>query len=789
VNPLHDFTTDIRYACRMIRRSPLVGSTVLLTMIVGICASAAVASVLLNVLIRPLPFPDSGRIVRFERTTGGVPSGFGVVGLPDMREWRERTRSMVAVAGWSGGAATLTGDGRDPTRIRIAAVTERFERVLGIAPQLGRWFRDAEHVIGADRVVILTHRFWQREYGGDPSILGRAVELDGNRLEIVGVLPALEFAYPTRAELWIPMAFSREAWQLTIRGASWMTAIGRLKPEWSVTDGERELSSIQRALVQEFPRGNEGQDGVSLTPLKETVVGDTRSVLALLAVTVAGILLIACANVGVLLASQANRRRYELTMRAVLGGRRGRLVRQLLTESLVLSVIGGGVGVLLVPSLVQMLLNLYPGGLPRAAEVRVDGLIMLVVGVMIVGSGLLAGLIPVWYASRDNLADELGQRGGSDGRAASSARSGLVVGQTALSANLSSEDPGFRTGGVLTFRLQLPSSRYPDETLVRRFFGGILDEFRAHPMVTDAGAVNFLPLTGGEWGGGFTPIGAGRTAPQDAMVRIAWPGYHQTLGISVTRGRLFERRDDFNAARVAIINETAAREAFGGEDPLGRQVEFEGAVWQVVGILSDVQHRRLGADAVPEIHIPATMFPRRALTIALSLSGNAAAFVPTVREVIRRHDANLAVTSIATMAERARASVAGQQFRAVLMSALGLAALVLVLVGTYGVTASGVERRSREIGIRMALGERESRVLARVLAGAARIAGVGAVLGVVIALIAAPAVAQFLFHVGPRDPATLTAVPVALLLVATLSGLAPALRASHMDPAVVMREE
>ncbi len=792
---------DLRFSLRMIRREPIVSAAVLATVVIGVGATTAVASLLRGVLVRPLPFPDPDRIVRISRTSEGVPAEWPVVGVPDMLAWREQSSTMAAVAGWGGGGATLPSEG-GPEHVSVASVTEGLPTVLGLRPAAGRFFVPEEYSPEASRVVLLSHGMWTARFGGDPSIVGRNVILDGVPHRVVGVLPDTDFEYPADYDVWIPLAPPPDSWMLTVRGASWLNAVGRVRGGTSVVAAERELSAIQARLVEAFPRDAEGQDGVHLEPLKDVVVAPARAAIRILSLVVAGVLLLACANVGVLLLSRANRRRSEFALRSVLGGGPVRQLRLLLTETGVLAVIGGVVGILVASPLAKVIAALYPGGLPRAAEIRLDP-VVLGVSVLTIGlAALAAGGVPALTIRRLNPAGELERRGAvSPGRRQQRFRNVLAVAQMGLSAalligaalfvrtllNLRSADPGFEPAGVLSFRIAPAEARYPNGEALASFYRRLLDELERLPGVERTGAVNFLPFTAGEWGGGFEI--SGEETQQQARVRISWPGYYESLGVPIVRGRAFDWRDDASGPPVALLNEAAARSAFPDQDPLGQQIEFEGAVREVVGMVGDVRHTGIAEEPAPEVHVPGAQFARHAASVVLRARVEPLSLLPAARSAVADLDPSIAVTDAASMSDRIEASFAPERFRATLIAGLGLLAALLALIGVYGVMSYTVAQRRREIGIRVALGEPLASVRLRVLRAAGWMSGTGVVVGALIAWGASRGVQSLLFEVEAQDGAVFTIVPVALFVAGLAAALGPAIRASRQDPLAVIREE
>ncbi len=792
------FLADVRFSLRMIRRERVFSAAVILTVLIGVSSTAAVTTLLRGVILRPLPYPDADHIVRISRTSDGQPAPFPVVGLPDLADWRDRSAAFTAIAGWSTGGATLIGEG-SAERISVTSVTAGFDRVLDVIPTRGRFFVAEELAPGGAAVAILSHTFWSDRFGSDPDIIGGTIQLDSGPYEVVGVLPPSELDYPSQADLWVPLAPPSDTWMWTVRGASWLNAVGRLSPEVSLEAAELELSRIQSAFVSEFPRANEGQDGVRLERLKEVIIAPARPAIRIMAITAGLVLLLASINVGLLLLSRSNRRRHELALRTVLGGDRERLTRLLVTETMVLSVLGGLLGLPLALPLIELMVSLYPGGLPRAGEVRLDLWVVAASLATITVAGVVASLAPGAGLRAMNLASQLRVQGGGGTLLQGRARDILVSVQIAFSAllligatlfartllNLRDVDPGFEPQNVLTLRVAPAITRYSTLEELTTFYRALLTQLEALPGVVEAGGVNFLPFTSGDWGGGFQVDGV----THESRVRLSWPGYYEAIGLRVAEGRVFDWRDGADGAPVAALNESAARLAFDGDDALGRTIVFEGEPREVVGILADVRHRNLIEPTAPEVHIPATQYLEQNATIAVRTGTDPLAVLPSVRTVVNRLDPAIPLTAIATMGDRIESSIAPQRFRATLAAALGALAALLALIGVYGVMSHTVSQRRKEIGIRFALGEGRGSVQRRILKAALRLTLLGVGAGVLVAWAGGRWLGSLLYDVGRLDPWAFLAVPALLILAASVSALGPAVRAGRLDPLATIREE
>ena len=791
---------DIQFGLRMIRREPIVSAAVIVTVLLGVSATAAVMSVLLGVLVRPLPFPESERIVRVERAPEGGAAQYPVVGIGDLTDWRERGTAFSAIAGWRTIGLTFTG-GDTPERIRVATVTRGLDRVLDITPTAGRLLADDEFVPGNDRSIVLSHAFWVRRFGADADLVGRTLTLDARPYRVVGVLPELPFDYPAEVDGWIPLAPPPDSWMWQYRGSSFMTAVARIAPGLTLEAAEERMTGLQRSLVEEFPRDNsENQATIRLVRLHDVVVAPARPAITVLSLSVAVVLALACANVGVILLARANGRRGELAVRSVLGGSRGRIARLLVTETLVLAAIGGAVGLLLAGPAMRALIALVPNGLPRADEIAIDGWVLAASLAAIAAAGIVAGLVPGLALRRLDVGVELRERSRrSGGGTQRLIRNCLVGGQLALSVclligatlfgrtllNLRATDPGFEPNGRLSMRVAPAEARYPTLEDVAGFYRSLLDDLAASPGIRSAGAVNFLPFTSGEWGGDLE-VGGER---YDARIRISWPGYYETLGSRIVSGRAFDWRDGVDGPRVAILNETAARSAFGDESPVGRTVEFGDRTREVVGVVADVQHQSLSEPPVPELHLPGMQQLEYSTSVIVETEGDPMSAVPVARDVLERIDPSVALTGVATMEERIATSVAPERFRAVLIGVLGALATLLALIGVYGVMSYTVTQQWREMGIRLALGAPGTSIVRDVLRSAAKLSALGIAFGVLAAWWAAGSLGGLLYGVPPRDASSFVLVPAVLLCAGLLAALVPALRATRLDPLTTIREE
>lgn len=798
-----DLLDDLRYALRITGRNPLLAASVIATMVLGIAATTAVFSLVSGVLLRPLPFAHSERVLRL-----GVVDRQGDVttsmAYPDLLDLKRTARSFDALSGVSADAMTLSGDG-DPERLSTARVDDAFARVFSLRPLLGRLFVPDEHHYGAHNVVVLTDPFWRRRYHAERGVIGRTIVLDDQPHIIVGVLPPSAFTYPSSGvDVFLPLAVHPLSWKLT-RGPAWLGVVGRLRPGVPLERARTELRGIAASIAQEYPATNQGIT-VHAEPLHQVIAGDVHGMLVLLAAAVAAVLLIACANIANLLLGQSQARAREFAVRAALGGSRQRIRRQLLTESLLLSLLGGGLGIALAPLLTDVLIGLYPGGLPRANEVHLDLTVRLVAVLATAVAGLLAGLPMARRAASLDLSRDLRAGGrSSDGRAHRRAGDGLIVSQIAISVTLlfaaglliqtfrrlTRADAGFDPHGVLTFQLSASTTRFPSDTGALRFYSSLIEAIGSLPGVWSVATTTHLPF-----GSGFAQDVYQREDKGDepphlpvAAINFASSGYLATMSIPVVRGRGLEPTDDERAPRVLVVDETLAKRQYPGEDPVGRTILWHHRRWRIVGIARAVHTVNLWDEPYPEIYASASQLQSRSQYLVIKSDVPPSLLMPAVRREVSRLNPAGALTDIAPMSTRLSDALAPQRFRAVLIAALGILALALSLIGIYGVVSYAVSRQRKEISIRMALGETAARVRQRVVLNALRLGVLGTVAGVVLSLGAGRWLAAFLVGVSAHDARMLGAVGATLLTVVLVAAYVPARRASLVDPSMALRSD
>ncbi|HYT65328.1 MAG TPA: ABC transporter permease [Vicinamibacterales bacterium] len=802
--------SDIQYALRNIAKKPLFYSVVILTIALGIGANAAIFTVVNGVLLQPLPYPHPERLMMV--WTHNPRQGFDkdVGTYPNFEDWRRASQSFERMSAYRGASVTLTGSG-DPAQIRGARVTHEFFETMGVAPLQGRAFSSVNGQAGGERVVIVAYGLWMRRLGADASIIGRRILLDGVPHEVIGVMPA-SFKHPADAELWMPLAPVGEFQALFgARGSYWLTIIGRLKPGVTRVAAQSEMDAIAGHLEKEHP-SNAGI-GIRLVTMREELVGDVKRPLLILLGAVCFVLLIACANVANLLLTRAASRQRELAIRAALGADRGRLVRQLLTESVVLGLLGGAAGLMLAALSTDLLQALAPAELPRLADITIDRQVLAYTAGASVFTSLLFGLVPALHASRRDSGGHLkeGGRTGTDGRRGGRVRAALAVGELAIALMLlvgagllirsfialNSEDPGFATRGVLALRFHLPAAVYGKPARITGFYEQLIERLDALPGVESAAAGSSLllprlPASASISIEGRPPLPADARnipVPYDSVT----PEYFSTLQIPLRRGRRFTRADGAQSQRVVMVNEAFARRFFPGEDPLGRRVTFEdpsqpGTRWQtIVGVVADTKRGGFEREPWAETYFPMRQSPDPQAFVLLRTTGDPVTLIAAAQAAVWSIDRNQAIASIRTVPELLAQRELNRRFTTLLLGVFASIALVLAITGTYGVIAHGTAQRTQEIGIRIALGADRRMILRMVLLGGLGIAATGLAIGVFGALALTHVLSGLLFGVSARDPLTFVVVPGALLVVALAACWIPARRAMQVEPVTALR--
>jgi putative ABC transport system permease protein len=811
---------DARHALRAMGKQRTWSVAALVTLALGIGANTAVFGLVWAVLLKPLPYHEPDRLVAvWNRWTGSARASLSD---PELLDYAERTRSLQTAA-HAAGTLNLGGAG-EPERLPAAFVTTNLLDVLGVAPALGRGFRQDEEREGNGRVVLLSDGLWRRRFAADPNVVGRPVTVDGEPFEVVGVLPA-GFRFPTDfrgdavSELAVPLTLDRAA-PRSKRGGHYLQAVARLGPGVTLEAAGRDLETVLGGLIREYPdQHDQGGFGVWVTPLREDLLGPARPVLLVLAGAVGLVLALTCANVAGLLLARAEGRRQELAVRAALGADRFRLARQLMTEAAVLAVGGAALGLLVAEGTLRAVVALVPATLPRLDQARLEPPVLA----FTMGTAMLAalgfGALPAFQVGRLGVAQVLGEaaRGSTSGR--TGMRRLLVTGQVAIAvvllvgagllakslARVRAVPAGFDAGSVLTLRLNAPESRYRDRDQVAGFFARLLADVRALPGARSAGAGSGLPLAvgTGDWSfdvQGRPIVGTKHHGAADWFA--VTPGYFESLRVRLVSGRLPSESDAGPAPPVIFLNESAARQVFPGENPLGQRLRLSRSrgdeqPWrEVAGIVGDVRHRGLDLPARPEMYVPHAQFQHfspgaqaRSMSVVVRTDTPPLALAGAVRAAVRRLDPEVPVAQLAPMDAVVTGSLAERRRDVALIGAFALLALVLASVGLYGLIATSVAQRVREIGVRMALGAGRGQVAGLVLGQALRLVQWGLAVGLAAALVAGGALRDMLFEVDPRDLGVLAAVTAVLLLVGAAASLLPALRAARVDPMTALRQD
>jgi predicted permease len=804
---------NVRFAVRSLRRSPALTASVVLTLALCIGATTAIFSVVYAVLFRPLPFADPGGILLVRTTWKELPSSFSVGNWADVKRQATTFKYFVPAYGES---FNLAG-AETPENVDGARVGADYFAMLGVQPALGRSFLAEEAAPGRANVVMLSDDLWRRRFGGDPAVVGTEVRLDGSPHTVIGVMPAsMDYALFDE-ELWVPTAFTPE--RLAMHDEHFLSVLGRLEPGVTVARAEEEMRGLARWLETTYPKENRDR-GIVMAPFMEELVGDYRPRLFVLLGAVAFVLLIACANIANLLLARGAARSREMAIRAAIGAGRGHLLRQALTESLVLAGAGGLLGLLLGYWGVTLLAGFGPEDVPRLAQARLDWPVLAFALGLTVLSGLVFGLAPA-FRSASRLPHEALKEGGRSGSRAGSRdrlRNVLVVGEIALALvlltgagllirsaiALNGVDPGFDPGGVVAGRVSLPAAAYETPEQVTRAFEQIEQRLAAVPGVATGALVSAAPLEDGN-SNGLVPEGRPLeiSSAINSLMRLVTLGYFATLRIELVRGRTFTADDRRGAPLVMVINETLAREAFPGQDPIGKRIACcepgpDGSPnWkEVVGVVRDVHARGLDEEPVAEFYLPMVQAPGaawswtdRTMTIAVRAHGDPISLMTPLRRALAEVDPALPLYNLGTMQGRLMDSLAESRFSTMLLTVFGAIALILAAIGVYGVISYGVAQRTQEIGIRMALGARHADVLAMVVRHGAVLAGVGLAVGLGGALALSRLLSSLLFRVSPTDPPTFASGMVVLTAVAVLAAALPARRAARTNPMVALRNE
>jgi putative ABC transport system permease protein len=811
------FLKDLRFALRGLAKQPGFTLVAVLTLALGIGANTAVFGIVNAVLLRPLPYEQPERVVLL--WSHWINWSKTWISQGELVDYQEQARSLEHVGAFSSTSYNLTGTG-DPLRVLAAQVQPEVFAALGAKPMAGRVFTPDEDVPGHEHVVMLTEGLWRSQFGRDPSIVGRAIQLDATSYTIVGVLPEAlrlptDYASRTLTQIWMPLALGPNDPQQ--RGNHGLFAIGRLRDGIGLSQAQAEFDTLTRGFQQRFPQQYDREFGLTLVPAPFEVLGEVRPALLVLLLAVGAVLLIACANVANLLLARSESRGKELAIRVVLGAGRGRIVMQLLTESMVLSAIGGAAGVALGYGLTRGLVALDPLKIPRVGDIALDGHVLAFTAGLSLLTGILFGIVPAVQASRGDLQPVL-KEGGRDSHVATGwLRHVLVVGEVAASVvlvaaamllarsfvRLLDVDRGFDASHVLTLRTSLPATTYADATSMVKAYIDVGRRLRESPGIQAAGAVTGLPLatTRGDWGiriEGRPAVNGHYTLAADWQVIT--PGYFEALGTTLRSGRLFTDADRADTMPVILINETMAKTFWPDENAIGRRLTMGGGNnWiTVVGIVADIHHRGLDQLPRPEMYRPHTQFrfggaPTApavpALTWVIRTNADPLAATSYARAAVKAVDTNLGISDIATMDQVMADATSDRRLNMMLFLLLAGLALALAAVGIYGVVAYSVTQRTHEIGVRMAIGAKPGDVVRMLVGEGGRLAVAGVGLGSIIAIAGSRLIRGLLFEVSATDPVTFVAVAAGLLGIALLASYIPARRATRVDPMIALRGE
>jgi putative ABC transport system permease protein len=804
---------DIAYSLRRLRKSPGFTTIVVLTLALGIGANTAIFSVVNTVLLRPLPYRAPESLVSIEHFYPSLNNMEAPVSAAGFRDYRDKTTSFESVAVENQFGANLTGSG-DPERVPGTRVSGDWFHVLGVSPLVGRVLQRDDDVPGKEHVVVLSYGIWTRLFAGQASAVGKTIELNGETYQIVGVMPKnFSSFFAKTADLFVPLALKPPAFANGYTN-EFLNATARLKPGVSLERAQAEMSAFAQNLKAANPTNFSPTWTLKIRTLDDLSTGRIRPALLVLLGAVGFVLLIACANVANLLLARAAVRIKEIAIRAALGADRTSLIRQLLTESVMLAITGGLLGLVLAQWSVKSLVALNPN-LPRASEVGLDLNVMLFTLGVSVLTGLLFGLAPALQTSRTNLNETLkdGSRSGAADFAGRNVRRGLVIAEVALSltlligaglliksvGRLQGVDPGFEPHNVLTFNLALPAVKYPTDTSEALFFDQLLPRLNALPGVKAAGVTSVIPFGGGWSTGSFSiervVVPKGQNGPW-GDVRIVSSRFFDALKIPLKKGRAFNDQDRLGAPPVTIIDEQFVKKYFANEDPIGRRITFGAApgktdsTWiTIVGVVGHAAHEGLDAEPRIQYYFPSSQRGLRFANVAIRTTGNPTSVLPAARDAVHAIDRDLPIATVNTMDKLVESSVGQRKLSMILLGVFSAIALLLASIGIYGVMSYSVTQRTRELGIRMALGAARPRVLALVVGQGMLLAATGVGIGLVAAFALTRFLSSQLFSVGATDPATFVTVSGALAAIAFLATLMPALRATRVDPVVALRDE
>jgi putative ABC transport system permease protein len=803
---------DIRYSVRMLLKKPGFTIVMVITLAVGIGANTAIFSILNSLLLRPLPFSEPDRIVQVWETFKPQSVMETTISPHNFTDWKRENTSFESLAVYRYASFTLT-DGEQPEPIRGIAVSSEFLSVFGATPALGRDFLAEEDAPGRNRVVILSHNLWQRRFNSDPEIIGQSLSINGEKYNVVGVM-AHGFQFPDAIDLWSPLGADLAR---ISRGTTFLFGVGRLGRGTTIAQAQSEMESIALNLEQQYPNTNTGR-GVNLVPLQEQLVGNIRLQLWVLFGAVGFVLLIACANVAGLLLARAASRQKETAIRTAIGASRLRLARQFLTESVLLSVVGGGAGLLLALWGVDLMVSASPVPIPRATEIGIDGRVLVFTVLASLVTGLIFGLAPALQAARTDIQEALKESvtSASASLKRQRLRQSIVVIETAIALvllvgagllinsfiRLQRVDTGFNPKNLLTFSTALPRARYAQPVQQVTFAQQALERIAAIEGVQSVGVVTDLPFSGSRSVSSFQIDGRPPAGPGEGVhadFRAITPDYFQAMKMPLLQGRFFTERDVKDSAGVIIINQEMARRYWSDEDPLGKRITIgspeETSLYgnpvsrEIVGVIGNVKHDELSAAPYAEMYVPFAQLPGSFLFFTVRSEHDAPALTGSIRSAVRGIDPAQAISNVSMMETRLSRSISNETLITVLLGAFAIVALMLAALGIYGIMSYSVTQRRQEIGIRMALGAQPRDILRMIVGQGLTISAIGAGLGLAASFYLARFLSSLLYGVSASDPFTFVGVCLLLMLVALLACYLPARRATKVDPITALRYE
>ncbi|HZS18945.1 MAG TPA: ABC transporter permease [Candidatus Udaeobacter sp.] len=817
---------DLKFALRQLQKSPGFTVVAVLTLALGIGANTAIFSVVNAVLLKPLPFPSPDRLVAIGSTNVRDPDRshqFNSLSYPDFFDFRNQNRTFDCMSTYRGGSYALVNE-QGAQNVQGLRVSAEFFDVLGVEPAIGRAFVRADEQAGGGPgglKAILTHDLWMRLFNGDKGAIGRTLRIQGQSYTIIGIMPrGFQFPFETPAtELYVTLAADAANADGTKpvteqRGNHMLLGFGRLKQGVTVAQANADLGTIAAALEKQYPDSNTGF-GAAVVPLRDELVGDVRTALYVLFGAVVCVLLIANANVANLMLARASVRAKEIALRAALGASRRRIIRQLLTESLLLAGIGGLLGLLIAKWGTDALIVAVPQNIPRIGAIELDSVVLAFTLLVSMGTGIVFGLVPAWHASHVDLNSALktGARIGTGAEYKHRLRNGLVMGEIVLAlillvcaglliqtfARLSRVKTGLRTENLFTARVSLPDAAYPRPVNVNGFFDQLLAKVRAIPGINSASIILPLPLTGSHTTTDFDieehPMPEGQR--NDAPIRIAGVDYFQTMGIPLSQGRVFKETDKFDSLPVVIVNERFAEKFFPGQNVIGKRIKPGWSIGddkpkmrEIVGVVGNVKHLSLQKDFTPEMYVPASQVPVNVVWIVARTSlSNPTTLTAAVRDQLASIDRDLPLTQVRVFNEYMARTLAKPRFNALLLSVFAGTALLLTAIGIYGLLAYSVSQRTNEIGIRIALGAAQSNIFRLVVGQAMLMVAISIAIGLLGAFMATRLLGSLLYGVATWDPTTFASIATLIAVVAFLACWLPARRAARVDPVIALRAE